>query len=171
MEVDACAPGGVAHGNGPFLAGPAQTAAELRVARVHHQLLARLCVLHGDETGVGQFVFAGVEQPHGDDLVPCGEPGERLLPARLADEVRHEHDQRAALDDSARLLEQAAQVGDAPCGLYRAEQIAEQQEDLVATLPGGDRARHGVVVDEGADAIAVANQHAGDRGGECYAGQ
>ena len=93
-------------------AGGQQAAAELGVARVDEQLLAGLGVLDDQQPGVGQLVLPTVDQPDGDHLVPVGQPQQRPLPARLADEVGDDHDQRPAAEDAGGRVEQAAQVGD-----------------------------------------------------------
>ena len=75
------------------LAGLA-SAAELGIARVHHELLAGLCVLDDDHAGIGQLVLTRVEQTDRDDLVTLGQLEQRPFPSRRGDEVGDEDDER-----------------------------------------------------------------------------
>ena len=96
------------------LAGLAQAAAELGVARVDDELLSGLGVLDDDHAGVGKLVLARIEQPDRDDLVALGQPEQRPLPAGRGDEVGDEDDERPPPDRAVRGLEQAREVGDRP---------------------------------------------------------
>src|SRR5436305_1199826 len=74
--------------------GPLEPLPEPAVARVDLQLLAGLRVGDHHEPHVGQDPLPGVGEPDGEQLVPPVEQVELRLPAGLADEVGHDHDQR-----------------------------------------------------------------------------
>ena len=80
VEVDAGPPGRGPDRRLPLLAGVAEPAAELGIARVDEQLLAGLGVLDDDQAGVGQLELPGVDEADGDDLVALGEPQQRAAP-------------------------------------------------------------------------------------------
>ena len=95
------------------LAGLAQPAAEVGVARVDDELLAGLRVLDDDHAGVGELVLARVEEADRDDLVTLGQLEQRALPPRRGDEVGDEHDERASPDRAdARDSSTVVEVGD-----------------------------------------------------------
>ena len=92
-----------------------EAAAELGIAGVDRQQLARLGILDDDETGVGQLELAGIGQrgsPPRSWRSPSRANG--ALPAGLADEVGDDHDDRAALDRAAAARNEAAR-GRWPC--------------------------------------------------------
>ncbi len=107
VEVDPGPRHRVADGLVLLLGRGQQAAAELRIARIDEQLLAGLGVLDEQQPGIGELVFAGIDQPDGDDLVPLGEPQQRALPSRLADEVGDQHDERPAAHESRRVCRAA----------------------------------------------------------------
>ena len=89
-----------------------EAASESGVVRVDVELLAGLGVLHDQRADVGQLDLARVEQANGDDFVPPVEQAQRPVPARGADEVRDDEDERASLDRVRPGLEQRRQIGE-----------------------------------------------------------
>src|SRR5207237_8578961 len=67
VEVDAGPACRVTNGLFPFVAGVAEAASELGIARVDEQLITGLGVLDDDESGVRQIELATISQPDGDD--------------------------------------------------------------------------------------------------------
>ena len=95
-----------------LLGGLLEALAELLVVRVHVQLLAGLGIFHDDRADVGQLDLARVPQADGQHLVAPVEQAQRPLPARRADEIGDDEDQRALLDGVQPGLEQRRQVGE-----------------------------------------------------------
>src|SRR5262252_771369 len=62
---------------------------EAAIVCIHEQLLSGFSILHDEQPQIGQLHFERIVEAHRDDLVPEPETGERLRPARCADEVGH----------------------------------------------------------------------------------
>ena len=76
------------------------------------ELLAGLRVVHHDRPDVRQVDLAGVDEPDREKLVAALEELERALPARHADEVGDEDDERATLDPPMGGFEERREVGE-----------------------------------------------------------
>ena len=86
----------------PPFGGRSKTLAKAAIVRVDENLLAGLGILNDEETEIRQLHFQRVVQTHGDDFVASRELRERLRPAGRADEIGHNKDERAALQDIGR---------------------------------------------------------------------
>ena len=138
VEVDAGPPGRRSQLGLALLGHLVEAPAELGVAGVDRQQLAGLGVLDHDHAGVGQLELALVDEVDGHQLVALAEQRQRPLPARLADEVRHEHHQRPA---RRMVLErrrgEVGQVGAwSPSGTAGCEQVVGDAQHLVAAADG-----------------------------------
>src|SRR5205814_5311582 len=90
--------------------GRGKALAKAPIVRVDEQLLAGFGVLYDEEAEVGKLHFERIVEPDRDDLVPSCELRERLSPARRADEVGHENNQRAALQHVGRRLQKFLEI-------------------------------------------------------------
>ena len=70
------------------------------VVRVDEQLLAGLGILDDEQAEIGQLHLQRIVEPHRDHVVALGEVGERLGPARRADEIGDDEHQRAPRRDA-----------------------------------------------------------------------
>ena len=129
--------------------------------RVDEHLLAGLGVLEHEQPQVGQLRFQRILQPHRDDFVPLGELAERPLPARRADEVRDDEQERAPVDEVEGALQQCVELRALAFGQRRALLHGVQDGEHLA--PAGARRDHVVhveAVEDRADAVAVAREEA-----------
>ena len=141
--------------------------AETCVVRVHQQLFAGLGVPQRQQAQVGQLQLQRVEHAHGHHLVALRQQGQRALPSRLADEVRHHKHRRAALDESRRRVEQFAQPRRARFGVGRPVlQAVQQVQHMLATTAGRDDRVDAAAIEQGADPVAMPRKQACQDGGE-----
>jgi hypothetical protein len=90
-----------------------------------------------------------------------------LFPAGLADEIGHDEDRRAALDQVGGRAQQVVQPRGPALGGGAAVQHAVQQvQHVAAAAAGGDHGLDAGAVQHGADAVAVAREQARQHGHE-----
>ncbi len=135
--------------------------------RVDENLVAGFGVLHYDQADVGQLELHRVIQTHGDDFVPACKQRELPAPTRLADEIRNDEHDRAALDHRVRRCEQLGEIGflAGRRGLHSLHSIEHVQH----VTPAVARRDHFVSlmgVQNGADSIAVAREQTREHGDE-----
>ena len=152
-----------------LLRGRLEAPAEAAIVGVDEQLLAGLGILRRRASPrSGSSISMRVVEPHGDDVVALREPGQRLRPARRADEVGDDEHQRAARRHALGGLQQLVQaVLRSP-----ARARAASASCAAGAAPGGARCVAGidrvdaVAVEQRADAVAVARQDAREHGDE-----
>src|SRR5207253_2577656 len=83
----------------PPFGGCGETLAKAPIVRIDENLLAGFGILNNEEAEIRQLHFQRVVQAHGDNFVASRELRERFRPARRANEIGHEKDKRAALQD------------------------------------------------------------------------
>ena len=161
QRVDAGAREGLAQ-VGLALRGDAREAlAKGGVVGVDQHLLAGFGVTDRDQAEVGQLQLHRVEQAHGHHLVALGKQAQGLFPARLADEVRHHEDRRAAPHRGRTGVQQVVQLGAAALGGNRAGLHGVQQlQHMHASSARGHDGVHAGAVQKGADPVAMAREHA-----------
>ncbi len=143
--------------------------AKAAVVGVDEQLLAGLGVLHDQQAEVGQRHFHRVVQPHRDDVVPLREVGERLFPARRADEVGDDEHQRAPRRDAVRGLEEVGELrldGRARRRFRPRRHLLHQVQHVAAAAARRHHGVDAVAVEQRADAVAVAREDAREHGDE-----
>src|SRR5439155_11568742 len=108
---------------------------------------------------IRQLRFQRIVEPYGDDLVALHEVAQELGPARLADEIGDDEDQRAALDHVRAGLQQFPQVR--ASALRRRLQGGHLVQDLqyvAAAVARRDHRLDTAAVEERADAVAMARE-------------
>ena len=112
-QVEPCRPE-VGHERGlPLVGLRAQALLETRVVGVDEDDLAGLGVLDVDHPRRRELELAPVDHLDRHHVVAAGELAEQPLPARLGEEVRHDHDERAPPQDPQRGAQRGAEVGGA----------------------------------------------------------
>ena len=98
------------------------------------------------------------------DLVTAVQEVERALPARLADEVGDDEDERPTIARLPTCVEQRAEVGRGGASETRlGQEVVDEAEDLDPPATGGDRPLDPVVVEDRPDPVAVPGQQPGQR--------
>ena len=122
----------------------AQALLEAGVVGVDEDDLAGLGVLDVDHPGGGQLELAPVDHLDRHDVVAAGELAEQALPARLGEEVRDDHDERAAPQDPQRGAQRGPEVGGPPARRLAARPACsrEDAQHVVAAVAGRDRLPH-----------------------------
>jgi hypothetical protein len=138
--------------------------AEAGVVGVDQQLLAGFDVAYGDQAEVGQVQLQRVEQAHGDDFMAACQLAQRFLPAGFGDEVGHHKHGGAPAHQVGGGFEQLVQAGGAQRGFGPGLQGVQQMQHVVAAAARGDHGVHARSIEHGADAVAVAGQHARQHG-------
>ena len=92
----------------PLAGSFAETGAEFPVVGIHVKLFAGFGIFHDDRADVRQLHFTRVPQAHRQHLVAPVEQIQRAFPARGADEIRNDENQRALLDGVQPAFEAAA---------------------------------------------------------------
>ena len=147
--------------------GGGEAGAEIPVMGVDEQLLAILRVLEGEKPQVGKPHLQGIGEAHRDHVMAAGKLAQRLLPARRADEIGNDEDQRTAADHARRIAQHALQVGAfGAFGIAIAGERVQQHQELLPAAARRDHALHPAGEEQGPRAVALARQEAAHQGGE-----
>src|SRR5690606_18115193 len=138
---------------------PRQAFPKTPVVGIDEYLLAGLGVLHHDESEDREFLLEGAEERERQGLLVVREMAERLVPARRADEVRDQENERAALDHLAGHLQEGRQIRRRRTAeLGTRKQRIEDMQDMRAADPGGNHGVQAAAEEQRTDAIAVAGE-------------
>ena len=112
-------------------------------------------VFQGEEAHTRHFGFQRVMQVYGDDIVAAvGDEKGVLVICRFRQKIRHQKEDAAPLEDAVGGIERQFDVRAAPFGL-EGEEVADEAQDVAASLAGGDESFHAVGEDEEADFVVV----------------
>ena len=142
-----------------------EPAPEGTIGGIDDELLAGLGILDEQRPDVGQSASRGSREPDREDLVAAAEELELALPARLADEVGDDEDERPTPHPAAAGAKQRGQVGHRRAGMARMlRRSRDEPQDLVAAGTRRDDPFDLTAIEDRADPVAVARQDARQRG-------
>ena len=129
------------------------------VARVHAQLNASLRILDEYDANIGKIYLPRVPEPHGQQVVLHVQAVHSLVPPRQAYEVGNQEDEGTPLNPVEGGLQQLCQVRHCSTGRRLLPMdLFDQPEHLVAAHPGWNQELDVVVIEYGANAVAVASK-------------
>ncbi len=156
-------------------------AAETRIGGIDFDQVARLRVLQGDDSDVGEFEFAPVKEFEADQLVTPGGDAEKpagflrdgwdgaVLRRFRLKKIGEEKTDRAAFDDAVEGAQCGGEIGAAAARL-KEEDLANHPENMLPAFFWGDEKFDLVGKKKEADLVVVARggegKHTGDFGGE-----